>query len=88
MDLGYGLTKISFNKYLAGIAVITFFRILWLQFILAGIGTNMLDGIPAIFDYFEENPGVVQYSAVYFLAVFIVTIAAVVARFFKKRKKP
>ena len=58
MDLGYGLTKIHFRKYILSIAVISFFRILWLQYILAGLGETIFSDFSVIFNYFLENsPG-------------------------------
>jgi len=87
MDLGFGLTSISFRKYFITIIAISFFRILWLQFILAGIGTNLFKDISAIVDYLNENPMVVQYSAVYFFVVIVITVAAVVMRSVRKRKE-
>jgi len=86
MDLGFGLTKISFRKYFIVIFGISFFRILWLQFIIAGIGVNLLKDIGAMQEYFYSNPKIIYYSVVYFLAVIVVTIAAIVARSLKKRK--
>ncbi len=86
MDLGFGLTKISFRKYFIVIFGISFFRILWLQFIIAGIGVNLLKDIGAMQEYFYSNPKIIYYSVVYFLVVIVVTIAAIVARSLKKRK--
>lgn len=86
IDLGYGLTAIAFPKYFAGIVVVTFFRILWLQFILAGIGTSLFENVWSLVDYFTQNPQVVQYSMLYFLAVVVLTVAAMTARFLRKRK--
>ena len=86
MDLGYGLTPMSFKKYFAAIVVVSFFRILWLQFIIAGVGMSLFDNASATMDYFLAHPLVLRYSALYFLAVIIVTIAAVAGRFFRKKK--
>ena len=86
MDLGYGLTKISFQKYLCTIVIISFFRILWLQFILAGIGTSLFEDVSAMLDYFLANPAIVRYSGFYFLAVIVLTAIAIAARFFRHRK--
>lgn len=86
IDLGYGLTSMAFPKYVAGIAVVTFFRILWLQSILAGIGTSLFENVWAMVDYFIKNPHVVQYSMLYFFVVIVLTIAAMMARFLRKRK--
>ncbi len=87
MDLGYGLTRISFKKYFCAIVIISFFRILWLQFILAGIGTSLFQDISAMLDYFLANPVVVRYSGIYFLVVIALTIMAVAARALRKRRK-
>ena len=87
MDLGSGLTSVSFRQYFSAIIVISFFRILWLQFILAGIGTNLLNDFSALQNYFFNNPRVIQYSALYFLAVIVITITAFAVRFIKKRKE-
>ena len=87
MDLGFGLTRVSFQKYFIAIVAISFFRILWLQFILAGIGTNIFNEFSAMLNYFLENQQIVLYSALYFLAVFMITMAAVLMRFVRKRKQ-
>ena len=86
MDLGYGLSKISFRKYFFGIAVITFFRILWLQYILNGIGINFFEDIEVVMQYLINNPRIIQYSGIYFLAVILVTLMAIINRFVQKKK--
>lgn len=87
IDLGYGLTQISFRKYFAAITAVSFIRILWLQFILAGIGTGFFEGVPAVLDYFLRHPLVIQCGALYFLAVAAVSILAVTARSLRKKKR-
>ncbi len=86
MDLGYGLTPVSFTKYFVTIVILSFFRILWLQFIIAGIGTSIFKDASAMMDYFLAHPAVLRMSAFYFLAVIVVTLMAVVGRFLKKKK--
>jgi len=86
MDLGYGLTPVSFRRYLAAISVVSLFRIFWLQFILAGIGASLFKDISAMMDYFLAHPRVIQYSVLYFLAVIVITVIAVAARFIKKKQ--
>ena len=85
MDLGYGLTHISFRKYFLGIAVISFFRILWLQSILAGIGVSLFHNIRAMADYYIDHPVVLRYSVIYFLSVLLVTVAAIIARHLRRK---
>jgi len=86
MDLGYGLSKIPFRKYCLSIVVITFLRIYWLQYILAGIGSVMFEDLSLAFRHLQENPDAILISVYYFLAVIIVTLTAAVARFIRKRK--
>lgn len=86
MDLGYGLSRISFRKYFIAIIAVSFLRIYWLQFILAGIGTGLFGNLSSMLNYFNENPRVVQFSAVYFFAVFVITILAIGARYIRKKK--
>ena len=87
MDLGYGLTPISFKKYFLAIVVVTFFRILWLQCILEGVGASLFKDVPAALDYFIENPIFLRYSGIYFLAVLGLTVVAIMARMVRKRRK-
>ncbi len=87
MDLGYGLTPIPFQKYFMAIVITSFFRILWLQFIIAGIGVSLFEDASAMLDYFLEHPLVLRYSALYFLAVIVITVIAIVVRFLGKKKE-
>jgi len=87
MDLGYGLTTVPLRKYLLAIVVVSFFRILWLQFILEGVGVSLFKDIPAVLDYFVDHPRVLRYSGMYFLAVVVLTIIAIAVRISRKRKK-
>jgi len=87
MDLGFGLTRVPFRKYFIAIIAISFFRILWLQFILAGIGANIFSDITVMLDYFLDNEQVVMFSMLYFLAVFVITVAAVLMRSLRKRRQ-
>lgn len=85
IDLGYGLTRISFRKYLTGIAAVTFVRVLWLQLILAAVGTSLFRDPSSVIAYFAEHPQVIRDSGLYFLAVLIVTGLALAARSFRKK---
>ncbi len=87
MDLGFGLTRVLFRKYFIAIIAISFFRILWLQFILAGIGANLFSDIAVMLDYFLDNQQVVMLSMLYFLAVFVITVSAILMRSLRKRRQ-
>ena len=86
MDLGFGLTKITFAKYFFAIIAISFVRIYWLQFILAGIGINIFEDYSSMLKYLQNNPHAIQLSAVYFLVVIVVTVIAVGLRYLRKKR--
>ena len=77
LDLGYGLSRVSFKKYLSVIVIASGPRIFWLQFILADVGANVFKDIPALTAYFQNHPFIVQYSGMYFLLVIVLTILGV-----------
>jgi len=86
MDLGFGLSKMAFRKYLVAIIIASPFRILWLQYILSGIGESIFQNPALVLNYLVENPRVMLYSYVYFLLVIVLTIVAVVFKFLRKKK--
>lgn len=87
MDLGYGLSAIAFPKYFWAIVIVSFFRILWLQFILAGIGISLFEDVSATTDYLMANPSVIVYSGIYFCVVVVVSVIAFVMRIVRKRRQ-
>ena len=86
MDLGAGLTSITFKKYFNGILIASLVRIFWLQSILAGVGIAMFKDLNALQEFLLNNPTVIIYSALYFLVVIICTIIALVMKFLKRKK--
>lgn len=86
MDLGAGLTSITFRKYFNGILLASLLRIFWLQSILAGIGTSIFQDIETARKFLMDNPIIVIYSALYFLVVIVFTIIALVAKFVRRKK--
>lgn len=77
LDLAYGLTRVSFKKYFLVILIPTFIRTLWLQSILAVVGSKALRPLE-LMDYLQQKPFILMYSGIYFLAVLMIsTIAAV-----------
>lgn len=91
MDLAYGLTKISFRKYLLVVLLASPPRILWLQITLAAVGaslTNMTDllGILNTFrDYFVQHRIAYLWNVGYVFVVIGMSITAVVLRMRRKR---
>ncbi len=79
MDLGFGLSKIQFDKYMWAVVLGSPMRIFMVQFILAGIGEAIIhQGPKAMFDYLMVHQNVLILSALYILGVVIITLVAVV----------
>jgi uncharacterized membrane protein YdjX (TVP38/TMEM64 family) len=87
MDLGFGLSSVKLKKYVIVSIVATFPRVLWLQFILTGVGTNILKDPQAVVAYLMDHFYIVVYSSLYFLGVLALTILAVVVKFMNKNNK-
>ena len=86
MDLGYGLTKVSFRKYFLISLFPTPFRIAWLQYILAVSGFEVLKDPAGMMDFFSEHPQFLKWSGAYFAAVLFLSLIAVAAKLFRKKK--
>lgn len=74
LDLGVGLTNISFKKYLLAVILASPVRILWLQYILAGVGKSILDNPGALQEFFLAHKNLFVFSLLYFLFVIMVFI--------------
>ena len=84
MDLGYGLTRITFRKYLSAISVSSLVRIFWLQLILAGVGAAVFKDFSAVNRYLTENPLVLMFSGLYFLSVVLLSLVVVILKMLKR----
>jgi|GEM_PF-414005 len=78
MDLGFGLTKIPFEKYFWAVVLGSPLRIFWLQFVIAGMGEAMFKDPIALHRYFMNNIPALLLSVVYFLFVIVMTIGAII----------
>jgi uncharacterized membrane protein YdjX (TVP38/TMEM64 family) len=87
MDLGYGLTQVGFAKYFFVILLASLPRIFWLQYILTHVGESLFKDVPAVITYLMENTFILKYSALYFLSVLVLTIMAVIVKYFKRRRE-
>ena len=86
MDLGFGLTKLSFPKYFTAVVLGSPLRIFWLQFIIAGVGEIMFQDKAALVNYLLSHTNVLFLSGIYFVGVVVLTIVAIVASAIKRRK--
>lgn len=75
-DLGYGLTNISFRRYVFPATLANLPRIYWQQYILADLGMNFAKDFNVTVNYFLENAFFARYTLIYFLLVLIITSLA------------
>ena len=82
MDLGFGLSKIEFKKYLWAVIFGSPLRILGSQFVLASVGEAILNDPKDIFNYmigyFQEHQTIFLLSAGYVAFVFLISIVGIV----------
>ena len=69
LDVSFGLSKVSFKKYLWAVILGSPLRIFWIQFILAAIGGFSMEKMMA---YYRGNSIMSAFTLIYFgIAVFI-----------------
>jgi uncharacterized membrane protein YdjX (TVP38/TMEM64 family) len=73
LNLGYGLTSVSFRKYLIVSAVAMPFWLFWIQFILAAVGGSALD-IPKLYTSLQQHMVLVRLTFLYLLVSTVVVI--------------
>jgi len=72
MDLAAGLTGIRFKKYLAAVILGSPLKMYWIQYILYGVGSNILRNPYALVEYFAKNSFLMLVSFVYVILVILV----------------
>lgn len=80
LDLAAGLSAVSFRKYFTAALIGSPLRIFWLQFVLAGIGSAVVNPDAAAV-YFSRHPGILMFSLIY-LAFMIAALSII-----KKRER-
>lgn len=78
LDLAYGLSSVTFRKYLLVSAFALPVRIFWVQFVLAAMGGAIFD-IPRAMAYFEQNILALWLSFLY------LALSALAVLFLRKR---
>lgn len=84
MDLGFGLTKLPFQKYFWAVVLGSPLRIFWLQYVIAGMGELVFKNPMAMFQYFQEHPAVYAFNAIYLFVVIAVTLGAFIGTIIKR----
>lgn len=72
LDLGAGLTKIHFRRYLLAVLLATPIRVFWVQYVLAIVGKNIFSNPELLTVYLLQNKPLFIFSLVYLLLVVIV----------------
>lgn len=72
LDLGAGLTKISFRRYLAAVILGSPLRIFWLQYVLAGAGQAVFNQPRALREFLLRNKAIFLVTLVYLVLIIVV----------------
>jgi len=71
LDLGAGLSGISFKRYLLAVALGSPVRIFWQQYVISCVGMNLLSDKNALTGYFLQNRTLLFLSVLYLVLVFL-----------------
>ena len=74
LDLGAGLTRINFRKYLSAVIIGLPVKMFWIQYILYGVGKNIINNPYALVEYFLHNKALLLFSTVYILLIILVVL--------------
>ena len=74
MDLGAGLTRIHFRRYITAVILGSPVKMFWIQYILYGVGKSIFDNPAVLVDYFVNNNGLLLISLVYVALVIMAVV--------------
>jgi len=74
MDLAAGLTKIDFRRYILAAVLGTPVKMFWIQFVLRGVGKNILVDPNLLVEYFLRDKIMLLIGLVYLFLVILVII--------------
>lgn len=72
LDLGAGLTCLSFGRYLAAVIIGSPLKIFWVQYILAGVGESVFNNPAKLVEYFLSNRLLFNLSLIYLLLIGVI----------------
>jgi uncharacterized membrane protein YdjX (TVP38/TMEM64 family) len=72
MDLAAGLTKINFRTYLKAVIAGSPIKMFWIEYVLYGVGKNILTNPNALVAFFLDNRLLLLLSLVYLVMVIMV----------------
>jgi len=73
-DLGAGLSTISFKKYMSAIIPASAPRILFFQYVIAGVGMSIFKDLEFAMQYMMDHEEILLFGMIYFLFVILFTI--------------
>jgi uncharacterized membrane protein YdjX (TVP38/TMEM64 family) len=85
-DLGAGLSPILFRQYFPAIALASAPRILFFQYVIAGVGMSIFKDLNAAMTYMQAHREIILFGNLYFLFVITTTIAYFVNRRIQKKR--
>lgn len=71
LDLGVGLTRIHFRRYLVAVLLATPIRVFWVQYILAAVGKNIFHKPELLIDYLLQNKALFIFSFIYLVLIIL-----------------
>lgn len=74
LDLGAGLTKIGFRRYIAAVITGSPVKMFWIQYILYGVGKNIMNNPCALAEYFLRNKNLLLFGLIYVLLIILVIL--------------
>jgi uncharacterized membrane protein YdjX (TVP38/TMEM64 family) len=74
LDLGAGLSQLSFRRYLAAVTSGSIIKIFWLQQILAAVGRGIVYQPALLAAYFLKNKTLFAFSLIYLVLVALVAL--------------
>lgn len=72
LDISFGLSKVSFKKYIAAVLLASPPRIFWIQAVLASVGGFSVE---KIMKYYQENPHITLFIFLYFIISIILAFS-------------
>lgn len=84
MDVGFGLTKLSFRKYFYAVVLGSPLRIFWLQFVIAAVGEAVMENPSLMMQYLWNNKPAMVFSGFYMAGIVFVTVVVFVMTIVKK----
>jgi uncharacterized membrane protein YdjX (TVP38/TMEM64 family) len=72
MDLGIGLTRIHFRRYILAVLLATPIRVFWVQYILSAVGKSIFNKPELLANYLLQNKVLLVFSLIYLVPVILV----------------